>query len=166
MWALAVRRRDPVTLLRFQCGCRGSGQHRTDIRQKAGGVQEETAKAAKSHRRVRVFWSLAVMLALLLTPLFTIATHGPGAYADAMEKVAQDIAHNHSHDHAHGHSHDGTSDGSNAHDATDHEHQSFAVLPRNEHPAPSAEADDLSIEESLASGLERDGLRRPPRLNL
>lgn len=166
MWALALRQWDRVALLRFHCCCKNSGQQRTVMRQKAGGVQHETAKAAGSHRWVRVFWSLAVMLALLLGPLFTIATHGPGAYAVAMEQAAQDIAHNPFHDHAHGHSHDRTSDGSNGHDASDHEHQSFAVLPRNEHTAPDAEADDLFIEAALATGLERDGPRRPPRLNL
>lgn len=166
MSALALGQRERVAVLHCHGCYNGSGQHRADIRQKAGGVQDKTAKAAGTQEWVRVFWSLAVMLALLLTPLFTIATHGPGAYADAMAKAAQDSAHGHSHDHTHSHSHDGTLDGSNGHDATDHEHQSFAVIPPSEHPTPDEQADDLFIEASLATGLERDGLRRPPRLNL
>lgn len=106
------------------------------------------------------------MLSLLFSPLFTIATHGPGAYADATAKAAQDVGHSHSHDQSHSHAQDGMVDGSNGHDATDHEHQNFAVLPRYEYPTPGEQADDRLIEASLASGLDQDGLRRPPRLNL
>lgn len=121
-------------------------------------VSGKSAQLVAGTGLARVLWSVVVICALLIAPLFTIATHGPGAYAEAVAAAAEDLAH--------GHSHDFSADGSSSHDATDHEHQSFAVIPRAEHPTPGEVSEDLFIDASFASGLERDGPRRPPRLEV
>ncbi len=148
-----------VALMRFRCCCKDletSGEGKNVNRR--AGVSGKSAQLGTRPVWARVFWSVAVICALLIAPLFTITTHGPGAYAEAVAAAAEDLAH--------GHSHDFSGDGSASHDATDHEHQSFAVIPRAEHPIPDEEADDLYIEASFASGLDRGGPRRPPRLDV
>ncbi len=97
---------------------------------------------------------LSVLLSLMLTlaPFAVSATHGPGAVVEAMQTAAADAVHGHSH----------LSD-AGAHDATDHEHLITGLL-------PGGDGSFFHINDAVAlgtshtaSGLPRDGPRRPPR---
>lgn len=115
-------------------------------------------KTAGDHRLagiVRAIWSLVAIATLLVAPLMITATHGPGAYAQAIDAIAADMAHGHSHD-LHG-------DGSLQHDATDHEHQTLGLLQDPGHPVFDGATADLHAETRLHEDRQRDGPLRPPR---
>ena len=102
-----------------------------------------------------ILCALCLVLALILAPLVTIASHGPGAYAEALSASADDLAH--------GHSHDLMDAGPGTHDATDHDHQTMALIPisapQDRNAAPAAAFMDLYA----AAGREREGPQCPPR---
>lgn len=129
---------------------RGDGQGKRD---------GQRVKTAGDHRRggiARAIWSLMFIAILLVAPLLISATHGPGAYAQALDVVAADLAH--------GHSHDLDENGSPQHDATDHEHQTVGLLEDQGHPDSDAATTDLHATTRLEVGGQRDGPRRPPRV--
>lgn len=96
--------------------------------------------------------SALLSLMLALAPFAVSATHGPGAVVEALQTAAADAVHGHSH----------SSDAA-AHDATDHEHLVSGLLP-GEDGSFFLINDAVALGTShTASGLPRDGPRRPPR---
>lgn len=94
-----------------------------------------------------------LLLALILAPVVTLPSHGPGAvYMAQQADLAQKI---------HGHSY--AEDDAGQHDATDHEHQVSAILAGLEKSGFDAQSAVLFHDMPLADGQSRDGPRRPPR---
>ena len=115
----------------------------------------DQAEQDQSGTARRILCCLSLVLALILAPLATIASHGPGAYAAVISAVADGLAQGHSHDLAEG----GTAD----HDATDHDHQTMAVVPPAAQQDRDAGLATPFIDLHVAAGRERAGPRRPPR---
>ncbi|MCZ0964141.1 hypothetical protein [Paracoccus benzoatiresistens] len=95
--------------------------------------------------------TVLMVLALVLAPVIIVATHGPAAIA-----AAEEIA-------AHGHSHGDEGGLFQGHDATDHDHQSLAVL-AGRHDGGDAHRDRTQMLITIdADGWPQDLPRRPPR---
>lgn len=107
-------------------------------------------------RAARKVSAVLALIALLLAPLLNAGSHGPADYLDGVMAMAEDLAH--------GHSHDSDSD-SGSHNAIDHDHPSVALIPQFGEAALQAAPAALFSSPGLASGLSRDGPRRPPRLS-
>ena len=96
--------------------------------------------------------TLALVVAMALSPIGIAASHGPGTFGASLSDGAG-IGHDHQWDEA----------GAAHHDATDHEHQTAAIAP----PSGSIICDACTValygEVPLSVGHNRDGPRRPPR---
>lgn len=140
-------------------------KHRIKKNKRVGTVG---VQGVSSQRRMldfgRVFVTLALILAMLLSPVVNTLTHGPAAHA-AAEAGA---------DHAHGHSHeqggidDGGLNASNGlpaalHDVTDHDHPTLALIPLPPASVIQRQPDTPRPAPHLSDGRERAGLLRPPR---
>ncbi|MGL6211984.1 MAG: hypothetical protein ACRC14_19330 [Paracoccaceae bacterium] len=101
---------------------------------------------------VALIATLALILALAFVPAGLAASHGPGAYAASLEAGA-----------GHGHVHTWDDTDATQHDATDHEHQTAAILPASGHAGFDVHAVRLYGAERKSFGRSRDGPRRPPR---
>lgn len=95
---------------------------------------------------------LALIVALAVVPAGLAASHGPGAYAASLEAGA-----------GHGHVHTWEDTDATQHDATDHEHQTAAILPGSGHSGIVIHTVRLCGTERQSFGRSRDGPRRPPR---
>ena len=101
---------------------------------------------------VAFFATLALVVALALIPAGIAASHSPGAYAASLSADASQ-----------GHVHTWEPADAAQHDATDHEHQTAAILPGSGNTVCDACTIALHGEARLSVGRNRDGPRRPPR---
>lgn len=104
-----------------------------------------------NHGTMARLMTMLLVLALALAPAIIVATHGPAAAA-----AAEEIA-------THGHSHGDDGSLFQGHDATDHEHQSIALL-AGKHDGDHAFKDRArNMINIAADGWPQDLPRRPPR---
>ena len=94
--------------------------------------------------------TLALVLALALSPAGIAASHGPGNYAASLSVDA-------------GHVHPWDQAGAAHHDATDHEHQTAAILPGSGNTICDACTVALQSAARLSGGHDQDRPRRPLR---
>lgn len=98
--------------------------------------------------------ALALIAALALAPAVSHLTHGPGQIAIEADHAAWH-AEQGDHWHATDHSH---------HDAADHDHSPTVILTVASDIDPPVPSTLWTITQQQASGIIRDGPRRPPRL--
>jgi hypothetical protein len=106
----------------------------------------------RNHGVMARLMKVLMVLALVLAPVIIVTTHGPVAIA-----AAEEIS-------AHGHSHDDDGGGLRGHDATDHDHQSIAVLAGKRDTDPIYRDRMRVLVSVAADGWPPDLPRRPPRL--
>ncbi|AWB50694.1 hypothetical protein HYN69_19115 (plasmid) [Gemmobacter aquarius] len=97
---------------------------------------------------------LALVVALLLSPVTNSFTHGPAAHPEAAASVTQDLSHGHGHD---------ADTPTGHHDSTDHDHPSVALIPPQPATALPPLPDLPRPAPQLSDGRERGNLLRPPR---
>lgn len=111
---------------------------------------------------LRRFVALLVVLALLLSPAIVALTHAPGAPEFAATPSNETLVH------VHGHDHDLLDEpaGPDAHDPTDHDHQTYALLPTQTAALIGLRAppDDAIAEPSVSHS--HRGPERPPRSSI
>ncbi len=119
------------------------------VNEVAGNTRAERVRNQGTMARLM---TMLMVLALVLAPVIIVATHGPAAAA-----AAEEIA-------AHGHSHSDDGGLFQSHDATDHDHQSAAVLVGKDE-SDTAFGDRTRVLITVAAdGWPQDLPRRPPRV--
>ena len=106
----------------------------------------------RNHGAMARLMTVLVVLALVLAPAIIVATHGPAAMA-----AAEEIA-------AHGHSHGDEGEVFQGHDATDHDHQSVAILTGKQDSDDAYRGQTRVLITVAADGRAEDLPRRPPRV--
>lgn len=106
---------------------------------------------------IRQAAALAVLIALILSPVIVSATHGPGMSAEGVPAAEHLL---------HGHAHDEPEPGPSGvtHDATDHEHQTQVLVPDGSDSVIYFNTMRLGYSEVAAGSLLLSGPRRPPRV--
>jgi hypothetical protein len=98
--------------------------------------------------------AFVLLLALVIAPLFSSLTHGPGKAAMEADHAAwhaEQGEHWQATDHGH-------------HDSADHDHSPTVILLAGGDLEPHAPKALWTISSRQASGISHDGPRRPPRL--
>lgn len=99
---------------------------------------------------------LLLFCVLVLAPVIISATHAPGLPGNDTQ-LSERVSHGHSHDEIE------PDRSGNAHDATDHEHQTKMILPRANDTVFTFGAPRPGMSEVSDDGLGPSGHRRPPR---